>query len=127
MLAFQTGEPILEGLKVIIGVTLVFFPWLYRGSVDGAWSGLQSQVDVALTLGATRSRLFHEVTWPQMRGAAAAAGALAAFWAAGEYALTSLLLGGDSTLVGVVDRLIGSYRMDLAVLAVALMVMVGSI
>lgn len=126
LLAFQTGEPLIEGIKVVLGMTLVFFPWLYRGTVDGAWSRLQSQVDVALTLGASRVALYRDVTWPQMRGAAAAAGAIAAFWAAGEYALSSLLLGGEATLVGVVDRLIGSYRIDLAVIAVLLMVGVGS-
>ena len=123
------GDPnyLFSMIKILLGITLVAFPILYRSWWDSAWLRLLPQVQVAKTLGATEKDIFKYITWPQLRPLAYTLGALACFWASGEFAISTMLSEGDWTLSAVVDHLLASYRINLALVVVVIMLFVGAV
>lgn len=101
-------------LKVMVALTLISVPLLYRWIVHSALEGLRGQIGIARTLGASWFAILVEVVWPQVSVPVARACGLAALWASGDFALTGILAGDLNTLPLVMDGLIGSYRMEAA-------------
>jgi thiamine transport system permease protein len=111
--------------RIILGITLVQLPLFYRLYVDGAFESLGSQIQVARTLGSDWKLLFKKVTWPQMAKPIGFAAGLSAFWACGEFALSSLLTAQNLTLALTVRNLIFSYRLEAATLILWILLACG--
>lgn len=100
--------------KVGLGLTLLFFPPLYRWLGDGSLHALESQVGVARTLGATWGQILGRIVVPQWSRDLGLMAGLAALWTSGDFALTGLLTYQDLTAALVVDDVLSSYRLELA-------------
>ncbi|HEX4923613.1 MAG TPA: ABC transporter permease subunit [Bdellovibrionales bacterium] len=111
--------------QMILGITLIQLPLFYRLYVDGTLESIQPQLKVAQTLGAGPWLTFRQIVFPQVAPALAAASGLAAFWACGEFALSSLLAGQNLTLALMVKSLLSSYRLEAATLLLWLLLGFG--
>lgn len=112
-------------LKVIVALTLISLPLLYRWIVHSALSAVDGQVTVARTLGASWADILFDVVWPQIGLTVLRACGIAAIWACGDFALTGILAGDVPTLPLVMEGLIGNYRMELAQVLMLPLVAIG--
>lgn len=118
------GE-ILNILKTALALTLISLPLLYRWIVHSALSAVNGQIVMARTLGASWSNILFEVVWPQVSVPVMRACGLAALWACGDFAISGIISGGMNTLPLVMDNLIGNYRMEMAQVLMAPLVVIG--
>lgn len=112
-------------LKVIVALTLISLPLLYRWIVHSALEGLSGQILLARTLGASWFSILMEVVWPQVSVPVSRACGLAALWASGDFALSGILAGDINTLPLVMDSLIGVYRMEAAQVLMLPLLVIG--
>lgn len=112
-------------LKVVLGLTMISLPLLYRWIVHSSLSSLSDQILTARTLGASWFSILTEVVWPQISGVVMRASGLAALWASGDFALTGIIMNDVSTLPLMMEDLIGNYRMEVAQLLMIPMVVIG--
>lgn len=108
-------------IKIMLGLSFIFIPVLYRLGWDARINSLRGQVLTAESLGASRWLIFKKICWPQMSSVAAQLVALASFWAWGEFALTRILSERTLTLSLLVQSLMSSYRLNSATALVWLM------
>ncbi len=110
-------------LKLILALTLISLPLLYRWLLHGAFENLANQVEVARVLGASSRQIGNEIVWPQVLNPLLKCCGLAAIWASGDFALSSIFLRGPSTLPLLIQDLIQSYQIEMAMwLMIPLMV-----
>lgn len=115
-------------LKIIVALTLIFLPMLYRWLVHASLAALANQVRVARLLGATWGMILFDVVWPQVAAPVLRASGLAAVWASGDFALSAILADDVVTLPLLMESLISSYRMESAqVLMVPLLLAGGMV
>ncbi|MES2965196.1 MAG: hypothetical protein V4760_15020 [Bdellovibrionota bacterium] len=117
----ETGTATL--IKISIGLALVATPAFYRLRWDGVLSSLRGQRSIAETLGASRSLIFRKIVWPQTIGAACFVAGLASLWAWGDFALSRVVAEGDVTLALIVQSLMESYRLELALTLVWILIL----
>jgi thiamine transport system permease protein len=104
-----------ELVKLVVALTLISYPLLYRWIVHAALAEVQGQVITARTMGASWSQILFEIVWPQLAPALLRASGLAAVWACGDFALSGILLnGGSGTLPLLISDLISNYRIEVA-------------
>lgn len=123
--ADQTG--VLGIVKIIYAITIAYIFSLYRLQWSSALERLRTQFETGVSLGASRWLLFRRVILPQILPDAFLISALASFWACGDFALSSLIVGEELTLAIVVERLLGSYRFDAATVLIWLILFLGYI
>ena len=111
--------------KIAIGLALVATPAFYRLSWDGLLSSLRGQRTIGETLGGSKALIFRRVVWPQAIGPACFIAGLASLWVWGDFALSRVVAEGDVTLALVVQGLMDSYRLELA-LTLVWILMIGS-
>lgn len=112
-------------IKMILGVVLLSFPICYRMILEKRLSQLRSQYEAALVLGGSQSLIVGRILWPQIRQEALLVAGLSAFWACGDYALSSVVAGRDLTLALTVKSLLGSYRLEFATFLSWVMIFLG--
>lgn len=112
-------------LKLILGITLIAFPSLYRWLGESTILALEEQVKVARTLGASPWQIFWFVQWPQVAKAYGIAAGVAAFWACGDFAYSSIVTTMDITLALLAKNLMSFYRLELATLVVWWTILTG--
>ena len=96
--------------KLALSLCLCFFPYLYRLHWHGQLQNFQRQREVALTLGAGRGPLFFSILLPQSSSLAAYMAGIAAFWACGDFALSSLLAGEETHLALLMSHLLTRHH-----------------
>ncbi len=101
-------------LKIILGLALISLPAFYRLRWDSALRALDGQVVVARTLGASRLMIFSRILFPQLIRPATWIGGLAALWAWGDFALSSVIAERAVTLPLAIRTLMETYRFDAA-------------
>jgi ABC-type spermidine/putrescine transport system permease subunit II len=101
-------------LKLVLALTLISFPLLYRWMVHSALAVLHKQILVARSLGAGWSMVLFEIVWPQAAPSVLRASGLAAVWGAGDFAITGIVGGSLNTIPLMMESLIGSYRLESA-------------
>lgn len=106
-------------------LALFFLPLVFRFGLASEFSRYHRQVEVARTLGATRSLVFAKVTWPQLSRALFFFSGIVAFWAAGDFALSLFILPGEAHLPLLVRGLLSRYRLDVATLLMWWVVALG--
>ncbi len=102
--------------KTSLGLSLLFFPYLYRLSMDRHLKSLSSQILVAETFPVPWNRIFLKIIWPQMIPHICLLSALAGLWALGDFALAEILLSSSQTpsLALEMKDLMTSYRLNSA-------------
>lgn len=104
-------------LKWILGLSLLFFPLVYRLRGELLLKSLEDQVEVASLLGASNFLIFYKILWPQSRSTFLFCSGLAGFLACGHFSYSLIVSQGHWNLALFVYDLLNSYRLDLAVLA----------
>jgi thiamine transport system permease protein len=127
LLLFGPTTGTLVYFKMIFGISLLLFPILYRSGVQSLIDGLEEQWSVARTLGAKSNQIFREISWPQIIKPLSRLSGLAAFWAAGDYGLSSIVAPRPVTLGLQVRALLSSYRLDAAGFVVTVILITGTL
>jgi thiamine transport system permease protein len=112
-------------IKMVFGITLIQLPLFFRLYLNGRLEQLESQILVGRTLSASWRQIFWCVLSPQIFVTIGLASGLSAFWACGEFALSSLLTGQDLTLALLMKSSIAAYRLEAATLLVWLTLACG--
>jgi len=112
-------------LKIAVGLSLVTVPVFYRYQWGAILASLHEQVNVARTLGASDFLLFKRVVLPQVVVGASRIGGMAALWAWGDFALSSVVAERSVTLAMTVQSLMGSYRLDAATVLIWILIAGG--
>lgn len=98
--------------KTVVALTLMTLPVLYRWMVHSVLAGLESQIAVARTLGASWPQILFEIVWPQSAEVMMKASGLAALWAAGDFALSGILMGVGKSIPLVMADFVSGYRIE---------------
>lgn len=112
-------------LKLIVALTLILLPLLYRWIVHSSLAALEGQVRIARTLGASWTLILFEIVWPQIAQPVMRASGLAALWASGDFALSAILAEDVETLPLIMEGLIGNYRMEAAQVLMLPLLVIG--
>lgn len=112
-------------IKLVVALTLISFPLLYRWLVHTAIASLHNQVAVARAMGAGWVMIFLDVVWPQAAPQILRACGVAALWAAGDFALSGILLSERQTLPLIMEDLLGSYQIGAAQMILLPLAVVG--
>ena len=124
--SFLLFSPVQEvHLKWILGLTLLFFPTIYRLRGESILEKLKEQVAVAEIFGASPFMIFKCVLWPQARSLFLFCSGIAAFWACGDFAYSLIVSQGTWNLALVVYDLFSSYRIDLALMGSWILLLVS--
>lgn len=111
--------------KIVLGFSLITFPALYRMGWGSQLDSLKGQILITQTMGASWGLTFKKILFPQLIEKGGFLSGIAAFWACGDFALSTILAGGDKTLALIVQNLIGSYRLDMATLLMFILLICG--
>jgi thiamine transport system permease protein len=114
LLILWRGTGVATLVKISIGLALIATPAFYRLRWDSLLVSLRLQRVVARTLGASEGLVFRKIIWPQVIGPACFIAGLSSLWAWGDFALSRVVAEGDVTLALVVQGVMDSYRLDLA-------------
>ncbi len=93
-------------------LVLMFVPSLFRIGVDAKLADLDEQIQAARILSASHWRIFGRVVLPQVWPRLCLLSAMAALWAAGDFALAKFFFDSGETLPLMIENLMGSYRID---------------
>lgn len=111
---------------VVLALTLLFLPLVFRLNVSNHFRGIVGQIEVARVLGASSREIFWNISLPKCSKAIGLSAGLASFWAIGDFAVSGLLLGSP-TLATIGKKLMESYRVEAASLFVVTLLVVGAI
>ena len=96
-----------------LGLSLLFLGGLYRWKWSGEVFRLASQRQLAKLMGHGHWSIFLYIIWPQSRSLAFYLAGLAAFWAAGDFALSLMIFKDASATLGLLlNSMISSYRFN---------------
>jgi len=112
-------------VKTAFCFTLMTFPLLFKWQVVEKWKEISGQTAVARSLGASKSAVFWNVVWPQVKGESLQMAQLAAVWSLGDFAVSSFFLPGGRTLALLVIDLLNKYRMEWASLLAFVVFLLG--
>lgn len=112
-------------LKWILGLSLLFFPIIYRFRGEVILEKLEGQAMVAELFGASRFMIFKCILWPQARSFFFLCSGITAFWACGDFAYSLIVSEGKWNLALVVYDLFSSYRIDLALAGSLVLILVS--
>lgn len=112
-------------IKVVFAMIILFLPVLYRFEFKTKLHSLESQVEVANLMGASRNLIFSQIVLPQIFPSILFLSGLGAFWTIGDFAITQIIYGKDVTLALYIQSLVGSYKLEQANLLVFLLLFLG--
>ena len=124
LLPLPYGKPAVLA-KWILGLSLLFFPLLYRFRGELALQKLSHQAETARFLGAGWGMIFRKILWPQSRGVFFLCSGMAGFWACGDFSYSLIVSQGHWNLALAAHDFFSSYRLDLAVLAAGLLLILS--
>lgn len=124
---FWPGTGIVSLTKIAFGITLVSVPAFYRLQWDALVSSLSGQVVVAKTLGASEWQIFDRVILPQVWKQGCFLAGLVAFWAWGDFSISTVIAERSLTLAMHVQQLMESYRLEVATGLVWLLLIGGAL
>ena len=118
-------QPYLQLVSLVLGLSILFFPYLYRWQLDPALQRLQSQVEMAKVMGAGRSQIFWDILRPQLVSPVGFIAGVMGFWVIGEFALVQLMTGKELTLAVLAQGLLERYRLDLGSIVILWTITLG--
>jgi len=114
-------------IAMAIGLALLFLPGLYRLAGRSSLQALSRQIQVARVAGASWGLVFRQIIFPQVQSGFWWLSGLAAFWACGDFAFSSVVAESSSTLSLLVKAYMTSYHLELASVLNLLLILVSSI
>ncbi len=127
LLFFISNEEPYSQIKWVIGFSYLIFSTLYRWGWDQELSGLNDQIQVAETMGASRALIFVDILLPQLLKPLGQAAGIASFWAIGDFALGKILMGRPASLSLLIESLLSSYRLQSALALMGLLILLGAL
>jgi thiamine transport system permease protein len=112
-------------LRMILGCSLMFAPALWRWRIAPRLAEFDRQIEVARCLGAKDALIAARLVAPGIRNDLAWVGGLAAFWAWGDFALSSVVAGRSQSLALLARDLMQAYRLEAAALCIFLCLLMG--
>lgn len=106
-------------------ISFLYLPFLYKLSLDSKFLSLEPYHRTAKLLGANKPLTYSNVSVPLALPAISLTSGIAAFWAVGDYAVSALFLTSDPSLPIVIERLISTYRFELASVLTWINLLVG--
>ncbi len=126
LLFFFSNEEPWNQIKWVVGFSYLIFSTLYRWGWDQELSGLQDQILVAETMGASRGLIFTEIVLPQMLKPLGQVAGVASLWALGDFALGKILMGRSVSLSLLIESLMSSYRLQSALSLTGVLICLGA-
>lgn len=117
-----TGE-----LSLVMGLSVLFFPFFYRFYLDSFLGQLSSQVQLVKTMGGSSMTILTRIVLPQAWSRCCGIAAFASFWSWGDISLSKMVLAKPSTLSLQISSLMESYRLSIATVEVWILVFGGLI
>lgn len=114
-------------LKIPVALVLLSLNGLFRMGWDGLLHGLEQQIRVAHTMGASNGMIFKEVLFPQVSEKAGALAGIAAVWTCGDFAVSRILAHKELSIAMMTDSLMSGYRLDQATAISTLIIAAGVI
>ena len=112
-------------LKWSVGLALLFLPALYRLIGESLIRRLSNQIKLVDLMGAGRTMSFIKIVWPQCAGSLFFLSGIAAFWACGDFAYSSIVAGSQWHLALLIQDLFASYRFELATALIWILIFSG--
>ncbi len=105
-----------EIVYILMALTFVItlLPLLFRLRLFAAYESLGGQLQMARVMGARHRQVVFEILLPQLGRELFFMSGLAAFWASGDFALSSIVTGQELTLGLVLKNLMGGYHLELS-------------
>ena len=123
----REGGLMISVVKLTAGIALLFFPICFRLKGGSALGGFSNQYEVARQMGATHFYIFRKILVPQYTYTVMQLAAISAFWASGEFAISSIVLAQDYSISLAIRSFLGSYRFGLAAVYMLPLLAVGGI
>ena len=131
VLTFQFEKHLsLSGLEIFLtgfGLSLMSFGFLYRFRWAEVSVRLKQQRSLCELMGASRRQSFSHVLYPQAKEDIAFVSAISAFWGAGDFALSKILLGQEATLGLLMESLLARYQFEGASWVMLMMLLSGGL
>lgn len=112
-------------LKWSLGLGLLFLPALYRLMGESLLRRLKNQIRLVDLMGAGKVMSFTKITWPQCASPFFFLSGIAAFWACGDFAYSSIVGGELGHLAMLIQDLFASYRFELANVLTWILIFIG--
>ncbi len=105
-------------LKTSVALSFLYLPFVYRLIFHQVLKDLTFQVKVSSTFPVPWRKIFFNVIFPQVLPSIAFLSALSSLWAAGDFAITGLLINShsSSTLAYEMKELMANYRLEKALM-----------
>lgn len=120
---FFSGIP--AEIRVVLALSILFLPMLYRLELGTKLSELKTQTEAARLMGAGDFLIFQKILFPQMSSTLFFLAGLGAFWAIGDFAVSQVIFGKQITLALLIQNLVGAYRVEMANVLVILLLLLG--
>lgn len=114
ILWFVFGTQVSKDFQLLVGYFILFFFPLYRLKFYDSLQSLKKQIDVASIMGASPNLIFKDIIYPQILSTILFLSGVGAFWVIGDFALSHMVYGNDSTLALFIQSLAGQYRLEAA-------------
>ncbi len=111
--------------KWVMGLSLLFLPTLYRLFGESVIQRLKNQILALDLMGASWKMSFQKVIWPQCLPFFLFLSGIAAFWACGDFAYSSIVSSGEFHLALLIQDFFASHRFGLATALIWLLLIIG--
>lgn len=112
-------------LSLALGLSLLFYPGLWRFFGHDHFYSLRGQIEMAELMGASRWQKVFQVIFPQMWTSLVLMSGVSVLWALGDFAISKLILGQESTLGILAGNLMSSYRTQASFFVTSLILVIG--
>ena len=115
-------------LKWVLGLSLLFLPALYRLMGETFIQRLKNQILLTDLMGASQRMSFFKVIAPQCTPVFFFLAGVAAFWACGDFAYSSIVSISDQQhLAMLIQDVFASYRFELATILIWMLIFSGAV
>ncbi|MCB0357543.1 MAG: hypothetical protein KDD40_11070, partial [Bdellovibrionales bacterium] len=114
-----------SALLIILALTLIFLPPLYRLYIATDFNDLHELVFMAESLGASRKLIYSKIIIPILFPKIISCAQLAALWACGEFALSSIIADNSFSLALIIKDLLQGYHLALAAILMWVILFIG--
>ena len=111
--------------KWCAGLSLIFLPTLYRLMGESAILAIRREVHIADLMGADFWHSFIKIILPHLKTSFFFLAGVAAFWAVGDFAYSSIVSFSEQHLALLIQDVIASYRLELANILIWILLITG--
>ncbi|MCB0363309.1 MAG: ABC transporter permease subunit, partial [Bdellovibrionales bacterium] len=112
---------------LILGLSILMLPALYRMMGRSILFSLRQQLIVARIAGASWALIFTRIVVPQVWRDFCWLAGIGAFWASGDFALSTLLAEGNTTIALTAKAYMSSYHLEVATILNLILLLIGAL